>query len=90
MLTTELERMAALGPGLSKILANKASSDETLAWVDQLLTWLETEDPALAPRVKLAHEFIKGWRSYGPGGPFAPAATGITGDAPSTGPRSGR
>ena len=65
------EPMPDLG-ALAKLFEGKLTRDEELAIAQQALEWT-------IPKLTLALEAIKVWRGYGPGGPFAPAATGIPG-----------
>lgn len=71
----ELEQLAALGPGLAKILKGEASVDETLGFVEGFAKWLCEADPALEPKLTTAIGWIDAWRKMGPEGPFTPTPT---------------
>lgn len=72
-----------LGATLTALLQGKLSQDAELAVAERALEWA-------IPKAQMALAAIKLWRSYGAGGPFAPAprnTTPITEGQPWAGPQ---
>lgn len=77
-----LKRLSDLGFLLAKVLEGKASTDEILALLEGVATWVSTEDPAMAPKLATVLKWLQMWRAMGPEGPFTPVPTWQPGPGP--------